>query len=53
MSIKVGDIVELKSGGPQMTVGEIILQNYAACTWYENGEVKTTKVPLAVLNKVE
>ena len=32
--IKVGDIVELKSGGPRMTVGAIINEDHVRCYWF-------------------
>lgn len=53
MKFKVGDVVELNSGGPQMTVSTYLTdmmksmmqlkkeQNYAVCEWFdENKEVQ-------------
>lgn len=34
-SISAGDVVELKSGGPLMTV-EGVDDNVAKCTWFDN-----------------
>lgn len=36
--IKVGDIVELKSGGPEMTVSEINAST-VRCHWFKEGKV--------------
>ena len=33
--MKVGDIVVLKSGGPQMTICEILEDNLIACDWFD------------------
>lgn len=53
MSIKVGDIVELKSGSPQMTVAQIVLITNVVCNWYEDGEIKTATVGIEALKKVD
>ena len=37
--IKVGDVVQLKSGGPLMTVSEII-SNKVKCEWFDKNEHK-------------
>ena len=37
--IKVGDIVMLKSGGPEMTVIDKV-ENSFMCKWFHEGEVK-------------
>ena len=35
MTFKLGDIVTLKSGGPKMTIGEIVgVNGNANCTWF-------------------
>ena len=36
--IKVGDVVQLKSGGPKMTVASIDEKGRAWCSWFVNGE---------------
>lgn len=33
--IKAGDIVELKSGSPKMTVAFVSTDGYCYCTWYD------------------
>jgi len=56
--IKVGDVVQLKSGGPDMTVDEIGKSGMdstgplsAWCTWFHNGEEKRSSFPLTSLKK--
>ncbi len=33
-TFKVGDVVQLKSGGPKMTVGEISSSTTVWCVWF-------------------
>ena len=42
MKLKVGDLVQLKSGGPVMTVKDILKNGFAICEWkwIENKEWK-------------
>jgi uncharacterized protein YodC (DUF2158 family) len=57
MDIKVGDIVTLKSGGPNMTAGKISnLSNgdaFVSCYWFVNGEVKTAGFAIETLKLVQ
>jgi len=46
-SLEIGDIVTLKSGGPQMTITAIDGNNYTSI-WYDT-ELHTIKLPLACL----
>jgi len=39
---KTGDIVKLKSGGPQMTVKEY-LENEVNCQWFDESKVRDEK----------
>lgn len=37
MSLKVGDVVTLRSGGPKMTVGAVVIEgdvNFVTCEWF-------------------
>lgn len=52
MDFKVGDVVVLKSGSPQMTVvnpdGKV-----AKLIWFNNGEFPTVELPITCLALVE
>jgi len=39
MEIKVGDVVRLKSGGPDMTVEAIEDDQYVSCVWFQGNNV--------------
>lgn len=34
-TFKAGDVVKLRSGGPEMTVDYVEDNGYAYCTWYD------------------
>jgi len=44
LNLKVGDVVELKSGSPKMTIGRFLPKSqlndgvFVDCVWYENGQ---------------
>ena len=38
MPFKVGDVVKLKSGGPEMTV-EVIADNTVSCIWFDKSKL--------------
>jgi uncharacterized protein YodC (DUF2158 family) len=40
---KAGDVVELKSGGPQMTVSETNDAGMVLCTWFDSKKVLQEK----------
>jgi uncharacterized protein YodC (DUF2158 family) len=52
--LKVGDIVQLKSGGPKMTVDRIFKDAFGAmaarCSWFEENKPMTQSFPLTSLN---
>ena len=50
--IKVGDVVELKSGSPKMTVKELVNSNTCDCVWYENGTWKSELIFAGILRKI-
>ena len=54
MDLEVGDVVEIKSGGPKMTVSEVFSDdNIVMCIWYtDNEEHQTREFDPAVLKKV-
>lgn len=55
MSLKIGSTVQLKSGGPVMTVTKIDDVNHITCMWYASsqGEFRTTVLSEVLLDEVE
>jgi uncharacterized protein YodC (DUF2158 family) len=56
MDYKAGDIVQLKSGGPQMTVervGSSIAANALLCFWFEGDKLHDQWFQPTSLKKVE
>lgn len=54
IKFKIGDTVQIKSGGPVMTIRSIDKannQNVAFCIWFINGENQQAKFPVEVLRK--
>ncbi len=52
--LKIGDVVQLKSGGPQMTIdtiGETMYEDYqsAWCTWFDKNTEQKGTFPLTSL----
>ncbi|WP_298331158.1 DUF2158 domain-containing protein, partial [Asticcacaulis sp.] len=44
MGYMIGDTVQLKSGGPAMTVNNVDLDNYVYCDWFdEHGDRHSDK----------
>ena len=37
-AFKVGDVVQLKSGGPLMTIAEVRGDEQCRCSWFLNGK---------------
>jgi uncharacterized protein YodC (DUF2158 family) len=54
MSLKIGNTVQLKSGGPVMTVLKIEAGNTITCIWFatEHDEFRTQVFPEAVLEEI-
>ena len=51
--IKEGDVVELKSGGPEMTVSHRVTGGWL-CIWFDNQNIKQEGIyKEEVLDKVE
>lgn len=50
---EIGDVVELRSGGPRMTVHGLVSDGDVVCQWFESSEVHEGNFPKEVLKKVE
>jgi uncharacterized protein YodC (DUF2158 family) len=54
--MEIGDVVQLKSGGPTMTV-EVVTKETAGpvirCMWFDNAELKRGIFPAATLKETE
>lgn len=50
---KVGDVVVLKSGGPEMTISDIRNNEYCTVYWFVEGKPSYFDFPLCVLEKVD
>ncbi|WP_205881847.1 YodC family protein [Leeia aquatica] len=58
--LKVGDVVQLKGGGPVMTIETIGIndsygnyQGTCECSWFHNGERKKERFVMAALQHYE
>ena len=49
---KAGDVVQLKSGGPLMTVFEID-GNLASCRWFSGNDEKASSFPMELLKPAD
>jgi uncharacterized protein YodC (DUF2158 family) len=52
MEFKVGEIVKLKSGGPKITISEVIDDDEAICLWFVNDERRVETFEVCALDKV-
>jgi uncharacterized protein YodC (DUF2158 family) len=55
MALEIGDIVQLKSGGPVMTVVKVDGKEAVTCTWYasQQGEFRSQVFPEVLLDEIE
>ena len=53
MEFKEGEVVRLKSGGPDMTVSAITDRASAECWWFVDGDPKWQTFQLHALEKVD
>jgi uncharacterized protein YodC (DUF2158 family) len=52
MTLEIGDIVWLKSGGPKMTVeGKAAMGGGVICKWFDRTELKTSTFAEGALTK--
>ena len=52
MNVKIGDVVQLKSGGPKMTVNEMV-NTQANCIWFVGGTRESGYCDPEALDKVQ
>ena len=52
MEFKVGDVVQLKSGGPRMAVDRVEADGIVHCSWFDKAERKTDAFNSATLKVV-
>jgi uncharacterized protein YodC (DUF2158 family) len=50
---EIGDVVQLRSGGPKMTVHSLVSDGNVVCQWFEGNEVHEGHFPKEALKKVE
>ena len=50
---EIGDVVQLRSGGPKMTVHGLVSDGDVICQWFEGNEVHEESFPKEALRKVE
>jgi len=48
-----GDVVQLKSGGPQMTIKEFIREGMVICNWFAEDELKGATFSINTIERVE
>ena len=56
MNFSIGDLVQLKSGGPVMTISHVSESGHCTCVWFHSYEAKEESVrhfPQAILSLTE
>ena len=51
--LKVGDVVRLRSGGPDMTVHTVDNDGSVYCQWFENKKLENASFMTATLVKID
>lgn len=41
MSFKIGDVVTLKSGGPDMTISMVLTNKFLRCQWFVDFQLQS------------
>ena len=49
---EIGQVVQLRSGGPKMTIHSLVADGDVACQWFEGNKVHERNFPNEVLKKV-
>ena len=50
---EIGDVVQLRSGGPKMTVHSLVSDCDVVCQWFEGNEMHAESFHKVALRKVE
>ena len=50
---EIGDVVQLRSGGPKMTVHGLVSDGDVVCQWFESYALHEESFPRNTLQKVE
>ena len=50
---EIGNVVQLRSGGPKMTVHSLVSDGDVVCQWFESNEVHRENFPKEALKQVE
>ena len=50
---EIGNVVQLKSGGPKMTIHGLVSDGDVICQWFEGDAVHEESFPREALQKVE
>ena len=50
---EIGNVVQLRSGGPKMTVHRLVSDGDVVCQWFEGNEVHEESFPKDALKKIE
>lgn len=56
MDLKIGDVVQIKSGGPKMTIediGEYNSEQKAYCTWFDGNKKNSDLFKPEALRKID
>ena len=51
MAFRVGEVVHLKSGGPDMTIESVTDDNHVVCVWFQKKELGKQEFSVATLAK--
>ena len=49
---EIGQVVQLRSGGPKMTIHSLVSDGDVVCQWFEGNDVHERNFPNEVLKKV-
>jgi uncharacterized protein YodC (DUF2158 family) len=50
---EIGDVVQLRSGGPKLTIHGLVSDGDVVCQWFEGNVVHEESFPKEALKKIE